>query len=558
MSETPTEASRSRFASRSNNTTPVQRNSMLFTNAGVPILQPDDDDFMKEKAEEDISSFDPPISSSNGIPNINTYNPGGVVSNLESPLKNFPPASLGSSRRSHRKNNSRISRTLSPTRSTDAYIPTPQLPPRSNSPLPSRSASPIRSTSPVRQPFSFEKHDSAPSKMNTKYRRGHKYKHSSISMNLFQEPPKRAPLAIPQQLPIPNRTELIESLTKEQNFSLLWCFFYFVYDVIVYGLSVHYGNICFSILSHLLFYDFFGNFIVVLVHVMSNFDSWNHSTLKYPFGLGRIEVLVGFALSVSLIFVGGDLISHILEELAVSLILHESHSERAKHSDHSESMNNWIYLGIVALSIAVAFASPRVINHYIQHDRKTFNNSTNFLSIAFGVYSLFYPLIKKSVHAELIIQGFIVLTSAIILWIGWKLIQSLSRIILISYPYTAKSYSQLIGTIRSHIHSIDGFKSTYAVNKIIISKVNYKIFVVLLSISIPGASEDDESKFTFYVSKIVRSCLNDAVTKNTHLKPQNLDSKAFLDQLLQQSSDIDIQTLDETGDRFEITVEVER
>ena len=44
------------------------------------------------------------------------------------------------------------------------------------------------------------------------FRKGHRYKHSSVSMNFFQEPEVKEPLNIIQSLPVPNFKDLSSNL----------------------------------------------------------------------------------------------------------------------------------------------------------------------------------------------------------------------------------------------------------------------------------------------------------------------------------------------------------
>lgn len=70
------------------------------------------------------------------------------------------------------------------------------------------------------------------------------------------------------------------------------------------------GSAAMEALSHLIFYDSLGALLCVFVEVLSNFEVWGRSSVRHPFGLQRMEVIAGFALSVLLIFFGFDLISH--------------------------------------------------------------------------------------------------------------------------------------------------------------------------------------------------------------------------------------------------------
>ena len=86
-------------------------------------------------------------------------------------------------------------------------------------------------------------------------------------------------------------------------------------------------------LSHLVFYDSLGALLCVLVEVLGNFEVWGRSSIRHPFGLQRMEVIAGFALSILLIFFGFDLLSHnakhFLEGLSQTQELHRhAHSHQ--------------------------------------------------------------------------------------------------------------------------------------------------------------------------------------------------------------------------------------
>ncbi|CAK7892856.1 hypothetical protein CAAN1_08S04016 [[Candida] anglica] len=329
--------------------------------------------------------------------------------------------------------------------------PTPPRPGRrgsaNSSAASSRSTSPVRSRSPVRHqhsrkqsmspirknnlsiggggaggaaagasasPFNFKPlhHDSSSSiSLKPAQRKGHKYKHSSVSMNFFQEPPPallnsyNQPLSIPASFPIPTFRESLTSVKPPQRVKLLWSGFHLSLSIAVFCLGIHLGLPTLSTLAHLVFYDALGSFVTVFVDVMSNFDVWGSSSLQYPFGLGRLEVLVGFALSTSLVMVGLDLVSHGLEEWVVEMMGDEvveavatekvmdavgdataavaaaaaaagaataSHGDSSHHIHHSSTPTHFtlfqytIYLSTLLLVIITTFISS---NYVLLHDR---------------------------------------------------------------------------------------------------------------------------------------------------------------------------------------------
>ncbi|KAK4695799.1 hypothetical protein P7C71_g2006, partial [Lecanoromycetidae sp. Uapishka_2] len=156
------------------------------------------------------------------------------------------------------------------------------------------------------QPMSMPKAPTA--KSNVGQRRGHKYKHSSVSHNFFLEPEPRAPLALPNSLDVPTLKECRGSMTRDQKFRFGWSIGHMA--VAAYVLWSAEGSLALTALSHLILFDALGAMLCVVVDILSNFEVWKRSSIRHPFGLERAEVLAGFAMSVFLLFMGMDLISH--------------------------------------------------------------------------------------------------------------------------------------------------------------------------------------------------------------------------------------------------------
>jgi Co/Zn/Cd efflux system component len=72
-------------------------------------------------------------------------------------------------------------------------------------------------------------------------------------------------------------------------------------------------SLALTALSHLIVFDAAGASVCVAVDVLSNFEVWKRSSIRHPFGLERAEVLAGFAMSVFLLFMGFDIVSHAVE-----------------------------------------------------------------------------------------------------------------------------------------------------------------------------------------------------------------------------------------------------
>lgn len=179
-------------------------------------------------------------------------------------------------------------------------------------------------------------------------RKGHKYRHSSIhtAHQIFQAPAQRAPLAVPASLPVPTRGEAWLSLSRSQNIRLMWCFCHILMAGIIQFMAS--GSLALTALSRLLFFDAAGAVSCVAVDVMTNFEVWSRSTIRHPFGLGRVDVLAGFGMAVFIAFMGLDIISHGTQHALENLGSHEA------HSSHSHERPSTIAVLLAASGAAAA------------------------------------------------------------------------------------------------------------------------------------------------------------------------------------------------------------
>jgi divalent metal cation (Fe/Co/Zn/Cd) transporter len=156
-------------------------------------------------------------------------------------------------------------------------------------------------------------------------RRGHRYKHSSISTQhqVIREAPPRPHLAIPDSLPVPTLREAWASMSTDQRRRAWWCLCHvLVASYLFFGAQ---GSLAMTGLSHLVFFDAGSAAVGAVVDVLGNFDVWRRSTISHPFGLERAEVLAGFAMSVFLLFGGFDLASHNAKHMLEGLGSHVPH-----------------------------------------------------------------------------------------------------------------------------------------------------------------------------------------------------------------------------------------
>lgn len=176
--------------------------------------------------------------------------------------------------------------------------------------------------------------DSDDAVQNIGQRRGHRYKHSSISAQhqIFQEPPPRAPPVLPASLPVPTIKEAWGSMHKDQRARLYWSLCHACVAGYVFFSAG--GSLAMTALSHLVFFDVGSAAICVCVDVLGNFEVWRRSSIRHPFGLQRVEVLAGFAMSVFLVFGGFDLLSHNFKHVLESMGSHAPHHPHGHSHGH--------------------------------------------------------------------------------------------------------------------------------------------------------------------------------------------------------------------------------
>ncbi|KAI1003239.1 hypothetical protein K3495_g4965 [Podosphaera aphanis] len=235
-------------------------------------------------------------------------------------------------------------------------------------------------------------------------RRGHRYKHSSVSAHhqIFLEPPPRAPLTLPASLPIPTWKEAWSSRSKEQSRRIVWCACHAL--VALYVLYSAAGSLALTALSHLIFFDATSATICVAIDVLGNFEVWKRSSIRHPFGLERAEVLAGFAMSVFLLFMGFDLISHNLKNILKELGSDPSQSPDALQRVSPDSVDLAALLSIIATMIsAIGLKNHARIGRtmryiYISSLPSVLSNPSHFLTLFSSTVMLLLPLLTTTVY----------------------------------------------------------------------------------------------------------------------------------------------------------------
>ncbi|KAH8600215.1 cation efflux family protein-like protein [Bisporella sp. PMI_857] len=262
-----------------------------------------------------------------------------------------------------------------------------------------------------RNPFNFQtqtiKDTPVVAKSNIGQRRGHRYKHSSVSTQhqIFLEPPPRPPLALPAALPIPTYKETWKSLSSEQIWRSIWCICHFSIAGIVHHSGD--GSAALTALSHLIFFDAGSASLCVAVDISHNFEVWKRSSIRHPFGLQRVEVLAGFAMSIFLVFMGFDLISHNLKHFLESLGSHQPHHPHSHERVAPGSVDLSALLSIVGTAISAYWMGnhARIGNamrfQYLSFLPSILSNPSHFLTLFCSFLMLALPLLSITMYTWL-------------------------------------------------------------------------------------------------------------------------------------------------------------
>jgi len=321
-------------------------------------------------------------------------------------------------------------------------------------------------------------------------RRGHKYKHSSVSHQIFLEPAPRAPLQLPASLPIPTRSEVTGSMTGEQRTRLFWCFCHFMIAAYVQW-SAH-GSLAMTALSRLLLFDAAGAVTCVVVDMMGNFEVWKRSSIKHPFGLERIDVLAGFGLAVFIAFMGLDVLSHGIQHSLENVGGHESHSAHTHTRVSSGSVDMAALLAIVSTIMSALFLK----NHArigkamrlgaIAGWGNVFGNPSHFLTLSCSGLLLLLPLLSVQTYPwfDAVLSGVIAIT---MIAFGARLGTSLGSMLLMSY-----SGSSGHASVKDVIAEIETDQTVSGVDEARFWQVHYGLCMANIKLRYRGSGYGDE------------------------------------------------------------------
>lgn len=311
------------------------------------------------------------------------------------------------------------------------------------------------------------------------FRKGHRYKHSSVSMNFFQEPEVKIPLNIAKSLPIPTFNDIWENLSwPKAHVQLFIVSLQIIICLLTYQLGHRKDWNNFITLSHFIIYDILGSIIIILVENLSQFEVWSRGTLTFPFGLNRIDVLLSFGSAVSLCFVGLDLVFHVIEESIVIFVessnshlkLDEHHEEiqqNIPHSHHSSNgnlsfnadnlSNMKIYYAVIFINLILANVS--LYKTYMANTDSKFKTKNPLVTIAYTVYLVIFPLLGGGFISTISDYIATIIIAIFILVHGFTIAEWTSTILLNGFSTTKLTGFALLDPINNNHNT--HYKSNY-------------------------------------------------------------------------------------------------
>ncbi|KPM41667.1 hypothetical protein AK830_g4929 [Neonectria ditissima] len=359
-------------------------------------------------------------------------------------------------------------------------------------------------------PFNFKTQviSTGPVKSNIGQRRGHRYKHSSISSQhqIFQEPPPRPPPVLPASLPIPTVKEAWKSMTKDQRIHLYWSLCHLAVATYVFFRSD--GSLATTALSHLVFFDAGSAAVCVVVDVLGNFDVWRRSSIRHPFGLERAEVLAGFAMSIFLLFGGFDLVSHTLKHFLESLGNHEAHHGH----EHDEGPDTSIDFVCGAAIISTLVSAYGLRNHariarlmkvsYLASLPSVLSNPFHFLTLSFSALIALLPLLSISLYTWL--DRLICAVIAFAMFsLGMRMAVAQGLMLLMSYGGSDGNLG-----VSSILQEIESEPSIVSIDDAQFWQVHYGLCMANLKLSVvKGYDEMSLSKLRYRITGLIQNRL---------------------------------------------------
>ncbi|KAK2029427.1 cation diffusion facilitator family transporter [Colletotrichum zoysiae] len=370
-------------------------------------------------------------------------------------------------------------------------------------------------------PFNFQTQaiSTSPVKSNIGQRRGHRYKHSSISTQhqIFQEPPQRPPPVLPASLPVPTVREAWKSMSRDQRVRLYWSLCHLTVASWLFFISE--GSLAMMALSHLVFFDAGSAAVCVAVDVLGNFEVWRRSSIRHPFGLERAEVLAGFAMSIFLLFGGFDLVSHNLKHWLETKGGHEPHHEHI-HERVSAGEVDWAAFAAITSTAVSAYGLK---NHariarimrvsWLAKLPTHFSNIFHFLTVFFSSLLLLLPLLSIKSYIWLDRTLCAAIAASMFLF-GAKLAMAQAMMLLMSYGGIGGNEG-----VSSVMRDIEAEPGVARIEDAQFWQVHYGLCMANLKISVAkGCDEGAISKLRSRIATLIQNRLGEGYGRGTSLR----------------------------------------
>ena len=261
------------------------------------------------------------------------------------------------------------------------------------------------------------------------------------------------------------------------------------------------GSLALTALSHLILFDSFGAMLCVIVDVLSNFEVWKRSSIRHPFGLERAEVLAGFAMSVLLLFMGMDLISHnlqhILEELGHEPHFPHEHERISPGGIDAASLLAIISTVISALGLKNHARIGKVMRFaYIETLPSILSNPSHFLTITCSSLLLLLPLLSIQMYKWLdrALSGTIAISMCVL---GTRLVHTLGLMLLMSYSGSG---------VNEVIRDIETDPSVTGIEEAKFWQVHYGLCMANLKLRVRG-TDDNMARLRERVASLIKNRL---------------------------------------------------
>lgn len=307
-------------------------------------------------------------------------------------------------------------------------------------------------------------------------------------------------------------------MTREQTIRFGWCFCHlFVAGYVQWTAQ---GSLSLTALSHLIFYDAIGAFLCSGVEILSNFEVWKRSSIRQPFGLERTEVVIGFAMSILLLFMGFDLLSHSaghwlsnLGEVDEADIPGEPGALGGGHV-HRPHNHTRVSPGSIDLVSLLAILSTLISAIMLQNHTRmakamrfarisslpsVLNNPSHLLTISCSTILLVLPLLSMQMY-EALDRTLGCLMGAVMCALGYQLVKTLGSMLLMSYA------ERTPGEIAEVLRDIGSDSAVASVDEAKFWQVHYGLCMANLKLKVRG-SEDAGLRLRERVLALVRNRL---------------------------------------------------